>query len=221
MNREKLDRAIESIRDYTGKHPALSCAHHFLYDLPLDKKAGRPKIVVMGINPGESERDRQACHGPTEETWNHDFHETVTSGRSRGSKNWRKNAIFFADGQSVVFTELFFWSSSNLVEFRQRYGGPWWASQHLAFCVEKNRILISEYRPKSVIFTGIGSSNRVAEVFGLQLVDTRKSGGSRLVVHYRDEFRPWFFTKHWSGSFGFSNNQKLAIKNYIRAHARA
>jgi hypothetical protein len=59
MNRERLDAAIQQIRDYTKGHQELCAAHHFLYDLPLDKKAGKPAFVVMGINPGEGLRDRR------------------------------------------------------------------------------------------------------------------------------------------------------------------
>ena len=53
MNRERLDVAIQKIRDYTKNHKELCAAHHFLFDLPLDKEAGKPGVVMMGINPGE------------------------------------------------------------------------------------------------------------------------------------------------------------------------
>jgi hypothetical protein len=215
MDRARLDGAIKQIRDYTDKHPALGHAHHFLYDVPLDKSDVKPEIVVMGINPGENERDRKAYPGPTEETCKHDFHTTSTVGRSQGSKNWYKNAKFLANGKPVVFTELFFWSSSNQDEFKQRYGGPWWKSEHIDFCVQMNRVLISEYRPQYVLFVGVKDSKKVAKIFELFPVYSLKVGPTRLLEHYRDELRPWFFTKHWSGAFGFSNSQKEEIKNYI------
>jgi hypothetical protein len=120
MDRERLDSNIEAIRRYRDAHPALHQAHHFLYDLPLNKDAGSPEVVVMGINPGETQVDRDSCPGPTEETRKHDFHEASASGRSRGSINWRENTKFFANGKPVVFTELFFWSSNDQAEFKKR-----------------------------------------------------------------------------------------------------
>jgi hypothetical protein len=40
MNRERLDKAIKGIREYTNKFSELRDeAHHFVYDLPLDKLA--------------------------------------------------------------------------------------------------------------------------------------------------------------------------------------
>jgi hypothetical protein len=215
MNRDRLNVAIQKIRDYTMHHRELCTAHHFLFDLPLDKQAGKPELVVMGINPGETEWDRQAYPGPTEETWNHDFHEKSALGRSRGSNHWRRNALFFANGKRVVFTELFFWSSRDKAEFNQRFG-PLWNSRHLSFCVDQNRILIEEYKPDAVVFAGVSDSERVAGLFGLQHLCTLRAGSERLVEHYRNESRSWFFTKHWSGSFGFSDSQKQEIKNYIK-----
>jgi hypothetical protein len=215
MNRERLDAAINKIREYTKNHAELCVAHHFLFDLPLDRdRAGRPEYVILGINPGETERDRRAVPGPTEETWNHDFHEKAKLGRSQGSKNWLKNADFFSGGKPLVLGELFFWSSSDGVEFKERFG-PLWRSPHLPFCIAMTKLLIEEYQPKAVIFAGLGPAKKVADKFALVHINTLKSGKDRLVEHYRDGSRPWFFTKHWSGSYGFSNAQKEAIKTYI------
>jgi len=215
MDREHLDTAIQQIRDYTNEHLELRAAHHFLYDLPLDRKAGKPEVVIMGVNPGETEYDRRAYPGPTEQTYYHDFHEKATSGRSRANRNWNRNAVFFANGKSVVFTEMFFWSSGDGEELKQRYGSLW-ESRHLSFCIAMNRLLIGEYRPQSVIFTGLSHWRRVANAFDLEHVRTVRDGRWRLVEHYQDGFRPWFITKHWSGSFGFSNDQKDAIRQYMR-----
>jgi hypothetical protein len=216
MNRELLDAAIQEIRDYTMKNAELRAAHHFLFDLPLDKKAGKPKTVVMGINPGEADWDWK-FPGPTEETWVYDFHEKSPAGRSPGSINWRAHAEFFTNGKPVVFTELFFWSSHK-AKFKQRFGSLW-KSSHLSFCVNLNRILIEQYKPDSVIFVGVGASGEVAKLFGLKEVHTLWEGNERLLAHYRDELRPWFFTKHWTGAFGFSDTQRQSIKNYIKSVA--
>jgi hypothetical protein len=215
MNRQRLSAAIQQIRDYTKSHPELRAAHHFLYDLPLSREAGEPTFVVMGINPGEIEGDRCAIPGPTEETWDYDFHQKAEFGRSQGSINWRKSAMFFADTEKIVFTELFFWSSRNGNEFKQRFG-LLWDSPHLSFCISMNRILIEEYHPKAIIFAGLSSSEKIARLFSLYHICTVRNERSRLVEHYRDEFRPWFFTKHFSAAWGFSNDQKREIKEYIQ-----
>jgi hypothetical protein len=217
MDRTRLDSNIEAIRRYRDQHAVLQQAHHFLYDLPLDRRAGRPEVVVMGINPGETQFDRDSCPDPTEETWQHDFHADSRLGRSRGSKRWRDNMKFFSHGRPVIQTELFFWSSKDQAEFRERFG-PLWESQHLPFCTDMNRSLLDIYQPKFVIFVGLSDSARVAEQFGLRLVASVKENSHRLVDHYEDSARPWFFTKHWSGSFGFSQSQKDRIKGYIQKH---
>lgn len=216
MERGRLDSNIEAIRQYRDQHDVLRQAHHFLYDLPLDKQAGRPEVVVMGINPGETQFDRDSCPGPTEETWQHDFHAASKLGRSRGSKRWRDNMKFFADGRPVIQTELFFWSSNSQSEFRERFG-PLWESQHLRFCTDMNRSLLDVYQPGFVIFVGLSDSARVAKEFGLRrIAPVVNEHRHRLVDHYKDSERPWFFTKHWSGAFGFSQSQKDQIKEYIR-----
>jgi hypothetical protein len=54
MNRERLDVAIQKIRDYTLNNAELRTAHHFLFDLPLDKEAGKPEVVDDGNKPGRN-----------------------------------------------------------------------------------------------------------------------------------------------------------------------
>jgi hypothetical protein len=123
-------------------------------------------------------------------------------------------ALYFSGGRSVVFSELFFWSSNNQNEFKERYG-ELWKSPHLNFCTEKNELLLQEYRPKAVIFVGLGPAVRLATFFALTHIDTLNDGTHRLVEYYHDNNRPWFFTKHWTGAFGFSKVQMDAIKHYI------
>jgi len=215
VDRERLDAAIQKIRDYTRAHPDLQVAHHFLFDLPLDRRAGRPEVVVMGINPGEVESQWRAAPDPTEETWNYDFHQNIE--RSRSSRNWYNNAMFFSGGRPVVLSELFFWSSSDQKEFEKRYG-PLWRSPHLNFCVSLNKLLIEEYNPEMVVSPGLSQAEDAAKAFGLGFIRTFSSQGKRLVEHYHDRKRPWFFTRHWSGAFGFSTAQKNAIREYLQAH---
>jgi hypothetical protein len=217
MDRRRLDLNIEAIRRYTAAHPELLKAHHFLYDLPLSKEAGAPEIVVMGINPGETAADRLAYAGPTEETWNFDFHEEAATGRSRGSKRWRELTAKFTGGRSVVFTELFFWSSSDHRELLERFDSLW-GSPHLKFCIDMNRELIEVYQPRAVIFVGLSNAKKAAEAFCLQPVNTLTIESTRVVEHYQDGHRPWFFTKHWTGSRGFTTAQREAMRNYLLQH---
>jgi len=214
MNRERLNQNISTIRKYTAAHAELRAAHHFLYDLPLKRDTKIPEVVVMGINPGETEFDRDAYPGPTEETWNFDFHERSRLGRSKGSVRWHNYAEYFANGRPLVMTELFFWSSRNNAEFEERFG-LLEVSPHLQFCMNLNRSLIDEYQPKSIIFPGVGKTQVVAKKFGLRHVDTLCDGGKRLVLHYRDESRPWYFTQHWTSAWGLSNTDKDDIRKYI------
>jgi hypothetical protein len=221
MNRAKLDRAIEEIEWYTAQHAELQKAHHFLFDLPIDRDAGKPEFVVIGVNPGESAGDwRLHPKGREQETWKRDFHEATDAPRSPGSKKWRANARFFSNDRPVVLAELFFWSSKNRAELESRFG-PLWQSPHLDFCADKLRLLINEYDPTAVIFVGLGEAQHVARLFDLQEVDRLfdKRNGNKLLIEYRERNgrRPWFFAKHWSGAFGFSNEQKKKIKAHIHA----
>lgn len=214
MDRARLDSNIQVIRKYTAEHAELRQAHHFLYDLPLNLDVGSPEIVVMGINPGETAVDRASCPGPTEETSKYDFHEHSPAGRSTGSRRWRELTAKFTGGRSVVFTELFFWSSRNHAELLERFESLW-DSRHLGFCIDMNRDLIELYQPKAVIFVGLSNSEKAANAFGLKYVDTHRVGGTRVLEHYRDARRPWFFTKHWTGSRGFTIAQRDAIRIYL------
>lgn len=220
MDRVRLNANTEAIRGYRDANPELRRAHHFLYDLPLKRGAGKPQVIVMGINPGETQSDKDVCPGPTEETWDFDFHEKSRFRRSQSSVNWRRNADFFALGKPVVLTELFFWSSNNQTERKERFG-QLWGSRHLRFCVDMNLSLLDAYKPKFVVFVGVTYSKRVAQEFGLRLIDSLKENNHRLADHYEDRHRPWFFTKHWSGSFGFSRAQKEQIKTYIQDRTKS
>ncbi|MGC2620120.1 MAG: hypothetical protein WA414_13835, partial [Acidobacteriaceae bacterium] len=114
----------------------------------------------------------------------------------------------------VVFTELFFWSSRNHAELLERFESLW-GSRHLKFCIEMNKDLIEVYQPKAVIFVGLSNSERAAKAFGLNYVATHRVGITRVVEHFRDEHRPWFFTKHWTGSRGFTEEQRQAVRAYL------
>jgi hypothetical protein len=44
-------------------------------------------------------------------------------------------------------------------------------------------------------------------------------GAVRLVEVYWDGIRPWLFTKHWTGSYGFSAEQREAVRATIQSFA--
>ena len=213
MKIQRLQQNIDAISTYTSAHAELREAHHFLYDLRFPPSA-KPRFVVIGINPGERSADWLISPKPTEETSRYDFH--VELGVGRAALRWPRAAKFFLDGQAYVQTELFFWSSKNMSEFRQRFG-LLRESPHLEFCVSMNRSLMEFYEPQAVIFPGLTQSRLCARLFDLELLDTVRLQGVKLIERYWDGERSWLFTKHWTGSFGFSNPQRAAVRDYILA----
>jgi hypothetical protein len=230
MDRTRLDAAIQCIRDYTDRHSKLKAAHHFVFDSPLDKCAGVPRFVMMGINPGETDSDRKDGLRAVERTWLRDFYDGKSEPPSKRNMRWRKLAKWFANDEPLVLTELFFWNSHD-GEALEEMIGPLWASGHLDFCKRMNRILIEVYRPKAVIFTGTGIAERVADKYCLHHVRdiredyVRKSGmrkGERVNIqimkHYRDALCPWFFIRHPMAAFGVSKREQEDTRNYIHAN---
>ena len=211
----KLQANIERIAAYTAEHPELRRAHHWLYDLrsPPD---GKPEFVIMGINPGETERDWKLSPEPTEETSRHDFHHRAEKAGS--ALRWATLASYYLDGADHVLAEIFLWSSRDMKEFTERFG-PLAASPHLPFCREMNMDVIATYQPKAVILPGLGSAKHCASLYGLRHRESIQEGGARVAEAYTDGQRPWLFTKHWTGSFGLSAAQKERIRTAIREAA--
>jgi hypothetical protein len=223
----KLDTTIENIRKRTldVRFPELRLSHHFVFDLPLGvpvKNSGELEFIVMGFNPGETPNDWSTWNKNTEETRQFDFREELNLPRGRSSARWRKLTNFFTRGKRAVFTEMFFWSSNNENELKLRFGNIWNSPQnHLKFCTDQNLILIETYNPKSIVFPGLTHHEKVANLYSLKYIKTINEKNSRLVEHYQDKNgRPWFFTKHWTGSFGFSIEQRDFIENYIHSNIK-
>lgn len=209
----RLRSNIERLAEYTRANDDLKKAHHFLYDLRQPRE-GKPKFVVMGVNPGETPDDWRTASIPTEETSRFDFH--AGSEPSKSAKRWAQCVHFFLDDAGYVLTELFFWSSKDSVEFGKRFG-PIARSPHLSLCVKMNRALIDAHQPKAVILPGLANRELCRSLYGLVHEQTVKLEGVRLVEHYTDGQRPWIFTKHWTAAFGFSNTQQEAVLEHIRA----
>jgi hypothetical protein len=214
-----IKQNIRKIREYTALHRELWAAHHFLYDSRINRECATIEFIVMGINPGETdeiwEKAPKKGDMPLEETSDFDFHDEY--GRDDSGKQWFKKIELFLRTTNVSLTECFFWSSSDMNQFRTRYG-KLSASRHLPFCVELNRQLIALHNPRAIVFPGISYSARVSKLYSLAHVQSLSQHAQRLVEHYHDGDRPWFFTKHWSGAFGFSNEQRCAIRDYISAN---
>lgn len=170
----------------------------------------------MGINPGEVDADWEMCPTPTEETSEYDFH--VQRGKGRTAIRWSKACTFFLGGADYVLTELFLWSSANTKTFKERFGRLK-TSKHLAFCTVLNEKLIRHYSPRAVILPGLGCAGLASRLYDLRRVTTISDSRHRLIEHMTDGQRPWFITKHWTGSHGFTAAQRATIREYIRAHS--
>lgn len=216
---EPLRPILQKIRNRTFAHEELRAAHHFMFALPRNANAAKKmEIAIIGINPGESAHDRRYSPGSGhEETFERDFHADAKV-RSRASKRWLNHVDYFTDGAPSVLTEIFFWSSRDLNEFKGRFG-ELSKSPHLDFCKECNSELLGVLKPKLVIGAGLGMASTAEKIFGLEHIGVSvrcEATGHRLIDEYSDGLRPWLFTKHWSGSRGFTKAQKSAIQDYIR-----
>jgi hypothetical protein len=208
-----MKKQIEEIRLYTCQNPELLQAHHFLFDLRLSEK--EPQYVVMGINPGETTVDSALHRGPTEETSEFDYH--AKAGRGKSSKRWLTEVEFFLQTDRVVLSEYFFWSSQDMKQFKELFGS-FEKSRHLPFCRDMNMQLINRYQPRAIISPGLRAAKTVAPLYDLKHVRSIKANnGHTLIEHFSGESRPWIFTKHWTGSRGFSNAQRQQIRSYISA----
>lgn len=204
---------IRTIEHRTETFAELKRAHHFLFDVHLEKGSKTADFVVMGINPGETLFDWNASPKRTQETSDFDFYDT--EGRSRSSNRWAKRAKEILQTNSVVLTELFFWSSKNSDEFSVRYGDLR-TSPHIEFCRDLNLKLLQHYQPKAIIFTGLSIHKTVAKIYDLNFIRTHYASDShRLLEHYLFQDTPWIFSKHWTASFGFSRDQRKEMSRKI------
>lgn len=204
----------DEILAYTKAHDDLSESHHWLFDLPPFKdEPFDPKHIVFGINPGEGKE--RLCLSQTEETRFFDCHEEYSGKGAREKIGWTKKLFDILETRRIIQTELIFWSTKTVGVLNERFG-PLKRNPHLSFCCEKNRQLIDYHNPESIICPGLGMLEVTVQAFGLNRIDSIKaSNGDRLIEHYSDGTRDWVFTKHFSGAFGFTNEQKNAIKSYI------
>ena len=127
----------------------------------------------------------------------------------------RPPSYFLDDADYVPPNVLFFWSSSNGRHFKDRFGDLK-SSKHLPICTDMNKQLIEAYSPKAVVLPGIGTAELCSSIYELKYESGLTCSKGRLVERYSDGKRPWIFTKHWTASFGFSNDQREQVRDYIR-----
>jgi len=208
---------IQEIRDYMKQHFKLQQAHHFCFDLPLSPKSKKVDFIIMGLNPAEPKNPDKSKKTPTEETREFDYYEKFHHGR-REDIPWTKLCYEMAGSKNIVVSEFFFWSSKNKKQLDERYGRLDGKNPHFHFCTRINKALINFHKPKAIIVAGLGNkdlSNKLFEFKVEKSVHTAK--GHRLIEKCRDKNKNlWIFTKHWTGSFGFSNEEKKTIQDFIK-----
>jgi len=218
-----LDNDKETILAYMEQNIELKYSPYIIYDLPLpDSDKNNVEFVVMAINPGESARNWKYLNDVESFKNKPDGSYFVTS-KGRRQSPWSKQIKKFCGTDNVVQTEAFFWSTKSIKDedFKDRFGYSFKSKEcqkHLVFCKQLNQERINFYNPKALVVSGLGLIKQIADLYNLKPSRTIKcpEKGHRLIETFRcDQDRPWIFTKHWSNSRGFTENQKDIISNYI------
>ena len=218
-----LSETLNNIRRYTEEHMELQRSHHFLFNLPLGKKSPKADVIVIGLNPGETDEQWDTSKWdssitlPTEETNEFDFHEI--SNRSRSSIRWSQLCNQYLPNSRIVLSEFFFWSSGNLKKgFEERFGYSFKNCPHFEFCKTCNLELIKFHRPKLIVGTGTSWADFFAEKYDLKHIKTVECESDKrrrkIIIHYEWENVPFIFTPHWSSGY-VSNNEKTEIISYM------
>lgn len=215
---EKIKSLILKVRKYDLQNPDLHQSHHFLFGKFTQRELSSPNVLLMGFNPGETKQDWLKTKGSrSEESLLIDFHSDHPT---PSAKRWYSAIDFFLPNSNIIMTELFFWSTSNIAELERKYGTLDSRNKHLDFCTGINHQLIEALNTKLIIFSGLTHLKRVAKIFGLTVLNIESVDGSKVAALAIDEKnRKWIFTKHWTGSFGFTMRQRNAVKDIIATHS--
>ena len=169
MKDHVISRNLSQIREYSQIHKELKKSHHFLYNSLIGEDNEPAEVVIIGLNPGETDKDFDyLANLPTEESSEFDFHEE--HGRGRSSKNWLTLCKKFSQTNKIVLTEFFFWSSPQVGEdkergipFSERFGYKFEDCPHFEFCKEKNIELVEFHKPSLIMCPGVGYSELFAK----------------------------------------------------------
>jgi hypothetical protein len=200
---------VENLRkkviEYTNQHSELGEAHHYDFAITL---TGAVDYFVMGLNPGETDQDRQLRSGKGH------FNPYDKPPFSRSSKAWQTRSKNLLGTEDLLYGDFFFWSSSDTGRsFVDRFGTSLEKSPHLSFCTSMIGQLVDFYKPKALIIPGLKLATIVPSLYGpISYVCTRKHGKTRLIEHYADGVRPWLFVKHYRR---LSKPEMTTIKAYL------
>tara|TARA_B100000902_G_scaffold230224_1_gene218435 strand:+ start:754 stop:1419 length:666 start_codon:yes stop_codon:yes gene_type:complete len=209
---------LEEIREYTQKYPELKKSHHFLFNCPLDSQSSYADVIVVGLNPGETQPDwKYGTSLPTEESSEFDFHDELGKGRS--SVRWSQLCKDYLPGSNIFLSEFFFWSSGNLDnEFKDRFGYSFKKSPHFGFCKKCNEKMIAHHKPKLVVATGTSWASFFSSLYKMEHIKTvqciKDRRNRNIIHHYSFKGVPFIFTPHWSSGY-VSNHEKEDIKSYL------
>ena len=213
-----IANALKQIRAYTRQHSELSNAEYFIFDRHILNSGGTPEVLVLGINPKESQGfvpGHRLCQETSSE---YDFRAGLPP--PPATKKWLRAVHDILGDANITTSEFFFWASANAKKaFRDRFNYPFTDNPHLGFCKEMNKVLIREYAIAKIVCSGLQSADTSRAIYGLEHKNTVRcpSTRDRLIEHFSDGRSDWIFTKHWTGGHGFSLDQKQLIKAYIRA----
>lgn len=223
MREINLSRNIDEIISYSKNNPPLDAAHHILYNLPHpDADLDQIEFVVMGMNPGESKQDLIAAPGTLhEETHRADFHEKFRDGRRAVS--WTSKMKEMCGTSNLIQTEAFFWSSNNTSDaFEKRFGEKPKSRKmrpYFEFCADMNIDLINTYKPRAIVFPGLGWANLMADIYNLKATTKYTmpdKPNQKIAVIYEDSRGlDWIFTPHWTGTRGLTKNRREKIGRFI------
>jgi hypothetical protein len=224
MTNQVLSRNLSQIREYTKSNEELGKSHHFLYNSPINKNENRAEVIIIGLNPGETDKDFDYKGNlPTEESSEFNFHEE--NGRGSSSKRWFQLCEQYAQTDRIVLTEFFFWSSPQVGEeeekgvgFSERFGYKFKDCPHFNFCRDKNIELIKVLNPRLILCPGVENHKLFASIYDLDQVGTFRCNKDKrqrqAIVHYELRGVPFVFTPHWRTGF-VSNLEKDFIIEYL------
>jgi hypothetical protein len=216
LNEKEITSLLCSIREQSETNQLLQDCHHFLFALPIKQSNNVRKVLLMGFNPGETIDDIIKTNGKkAEESFELNFHQYD---RSKSSARWMNLTNYFIEDADILMTEYIFWSSPNIIELARRIGKISPSHELVVYCTNLNQHLIKIIRPDLIVVTGLANYKDIAASFLLREVGRFKDiSGHNIWIQAESADNTWLFTKHWTGSFGFSLSQREVVRNKIKS----